>query len=89
MPIIFSKCRHIVGLINLANTLILIKLNPEKMKDEGRKLDEGKYQCCPIGRRHLKTHRLGCADLCSNLLSNVEILLNKTISSLQMFRFDP
>ena len=26
-----------------------------------------------MGRRNLKIHRLGCADLCGNLLSNVEI----------------
>ena len=38
----FSKCRHIVCLIDLENIRNLTKLNQVKMKDEGRKLDEGK-----------------------------------------------
>ena len=43
----FSKCRHIVRLIDSANTCYLIKLNQVKMKDEGRirKLGQGKCQC--------------------------------------------
>ena len=39
----FSKCRHIVRLIDSENTCKLIKLNQVKMKDQkGRKLSQGK-----------------------------------------------
>ena len=47
----FSKCRHIVRLIDSANTCYLIKLNQVKMKDEGRirKLGQGKVSMLTNG----------------------------------------